>query len=293
MGQWSEMMPLPVHGIHLHLLPTGKVLLWDRQGATRCYLWDPTTNSFTLAAQPGYNVFCAGHAFLGDGRLFVAGGHIDNGVGFAYASLYDPFHDTWTRLPDMNAGRWYPTVTPLPNGKDVVVISGEMDNTLGNNPLPQVWQGASNTWRDLTTAQFVNGLYPWMFLLADGKLLLAGSAAIPRVLDTAGTGQFTPLGVTKLTGGYRTYGSAVLYDDNKIVAIGGNDPPLATAEVLDLNALTPTWTPVGSMASARRQLEATLLPDGKVLVTGGSSGSGFSDPTHPVYAAEMWDPATG
>ena len=46
------------------------------------------------------------------------------------------------------------------------------------------------------------------------------------------------------------------------------------------------------MAFARRQLNATLLPDGKVLVTGGTSAPGFNDPTGAVDAAELWDPAT-
>ena len=43
---------------------------------------------------------------------------------------------------------------------------------------------------------------------------------------------------------------------------------------------------------ARRQLNATLLPDGKVLVTGGTAAPGFSDPSGAVHAAELWDPAT-
>jgi len=47
------------------------------------------------------------------------------------------------------------------------------------------------------------------------------------------------------------------------------------------------------MAYARRQLNATLLPDGKVLATGGTSGGGFNNATGTVFAAEMWDPATG
>jgi len=47
------------------------------------------------------------------------------------------------------------------------------------------------------------------------------------------------------------------------------------------------------MAFSRRHHNATLLPDGTVLVTGGTSGGGFNDLTHPVMKAELWDPATG
>jgi hypothetical protein len=48
------------------------------------------------------------------------------------------------------------------------------------------------------------------------------------------------------------------------------------------------------MAVARRQSNATILADGKVLVTGGTNASGFNTaPTNAaVLAAELWDPAT-
>ena len=91
---------------------------------------------------------------------------------------------------------------------------------------------------------------------------------------------------------YRDYGSSVMYDNGKILVMGGGDPPTNTAEVIDLNAASPAWRSVASMAFARRQLNATILPDGQVLVTGGTSGPGFNDPTAPVFAAEMWNPAT-
>jgi galactose oxidase len=41
------------------------------------------------------------------------------------------------------------------------------------------------------------------------------------------------------------------------------------------------------MHFARRQLNATLLPDGRALVTGGSSGAGFNDATAPVFEPEV------
>jgi DNA-binding MarR family transcriptional regulator len=70
--------------------------------------------------------------------------------------------------------------------------------------------------------------------------------------------------------------------------------PTNTAEVIDLNQPTPTWRLVAPMSIARRQVNATLLPDGTVLVTGGTSGGGFNnlDPSLAAYLAELWDPAT-
>ena len=83
-----------------------------------------------------------------------------------------------------------------------------------------------------------------------------------------------------------------MYAPGKVLVMGGGDPPTNTAEVIDLNQASPTWRAVGSMAFARRQLNATLLPDGTVLVTGGTSSPGFSNSAGAVHAAEFWNPTT-
>ena len=84
-----------------------------------------------------------------------------------------------------------------------------------------------------------------------------------------------------------------MYEPGKVLIIGGGDPPTATAETIDLNAASPAWLATGSMKYPRRHHNATLLPDGKVLVTGGTSSGGFNDATGAALAAELWDPATG
>jgi hypothetical protein len=287
-GQWSGVTSWPIVAVHMQMLPTGKVMFYPYGDGPR--LWDPA-NPGTLGSTAlcGYNIFCTGHSLLADGRLLVTGGHIENGVGLKFASVYDPFKNTWARQPDMNAGRWYPTNTTLANG-DVLCVSGNIDNTVGSNPLPQVWQAASGTWRDLTSAQLGLPLYPAMHLAPNGKVVMVGPNQTTRFLDTGGTGAWT-VGPNR-TFGSRSYGSSAMYDKGKIVIAGGGDPPTATAEVIDLNAATPAWRAVASMSIARRQTNLTILADGKVLMTGGSSAAGFNNSAGAVLYAELWDPAT-
>jgi hypothetical protein len=289
-GRWDPAIDLPFFPVHSHTLPTGKVMIWPGDGGISGNdprSWDPANQSVSTLTPPGYDVFCAGHSFLADGRLFVAGGHVQNGVGLANASIYNPSANAWTRLPDMNAGRWYPTVTVLANG-DVLVVSGSIDNVVGVNRLPQVFQVGSG-WRNLTSAQLGMDLYPQMFLAPNGKVFNSGPTQTTRYLDTAGSGTWSF--VANRVGPHRDYGSAVMYAPGKVLVMGGG-PPTNTAEVIDLNQPSPTWRAVGSMHFARRQINATLLPDGNVLVTGGTSSAGFNNPAGAVHAAELWNPTT-
>jgi hypothetical protein len=48
-----------------------------------------------------------------------------------------------------------------------------------------------------------------------------------------------------------------------------------------------TWSPTGSLNTAREGHTANLLPGGKVLVAGGVAG--FT----PLASAELYDPVTG
>jgi hypothetical protein len=283
-GVWSTVQTWPIVAVHASLLPTGNVVFYPYSDDPR--LWDPSNGSIVAAAKVGYNIFCSGLTLLADGRLFVGGGHISNNVGLNDASIYDGVKNTWSREPDMNAGRWYPTTTTLADGS-VLVVSGDIDTTVHANPLPQVW--TNGVWRDLSTAQLQVALYPFMLLAPNGKVFNPGPQQTSRWLDTTGTGAWTNGPAS--TGGFRSYGTAVMYEPGKVLIVGGNDPPRATAEKIDLNLATPAWQPAGTMASARRQLNATVLPDGTVLVTGGSSAAGFNTASGAVYTAELWDPA--
>ncbi len=310
-GQWGPVIEWKTIPIHMHLLPTGKVMFWDRHDpgdptgqAGHPWTWDPATQEAVMLPHPDYDIFCSGHTLMADGRLIVSGGHhMANDIGEHTTSVYDPFLNSWSSLPDMNAGRWYPSNTTLASG-DVLVVAGTMNGYSDVNLTPQVWQTASNTWRNLTTAQQQGNYptwpdyYPFMFVAPNGKVFNAGPQQTARYLDTTGTGAWSNVASSSLL--YRDYGSSVMYKDGKVLIVGGNprEPnnpnvlPSATAEVIDLNSPTPAWRLVPPMSVGRRHLNATLLPDGKVLVTGGSSFAGHDEPSGKVLYAEMWDPET-
>jgi galactose oxidase len=219
-GQFSAQLTWPYKQVHAALLPTGKVIFWPAfaQGDNPT-LWDPTTNSITAALHAGANIFCSGHAFLPDGQLVVAGGYVGNYKGIANAYRYNPFTNSWTRLPDMNNSRWYPTNTTLPNG-DQLVVSGWIDTLQGVNVEPQVWQTATSSWRNLTSAHLALPFYPFMFVAPNGKVFSAGPSQATRYLTVSGTGSWNLVANNNF--GTRNWGSAVMYDEGKVVLMGGS-----------------------------------------------------------------------
>ena len=282
-GTWSAPFPWPVVALHASLLPTGRVLTWGQAGSPQ--IWDPATGQFTEVGSP-VELFCAGQSFLPDGRLLVAGGHIAADRGIPDITIFSPATESWTSATPMRRGRWYPTNTTLANGS-VLIIAGR-DQVGDEVAEPEVW--SSNGVRELSGASLVLPYYPRTFLAPNGQVFYAGEQQTTRYLNTSGTGKWTTVGERRY--GNRSYGAAVMYEPGKILYAGGGRST-NTVEIIDLNAASPTWRWTGSMAFARRNLNATMLPTGEVLVTGGSSAIAFNNISQAVRAAEIWDPATG
>ena len=282
-GAWSAPFAWPVVAVHMHLLPSGKVLSWGLVGTPQ--LWDPSTTVFTAQPSP-IPMFCTGHAFSTDGRLIIFGGHIKMEHGMPNITAYK-LGSGWSSSTPMQRGRWYPTATTMSYGQ-IVTISGK-DQGGVIVPVPEVWD--NGVVRKLTTAALTLPYYPIAFLEPrQGRLFYAGEEQTSRFLEISGTGKWTKTFQRRF--GTRDYGSAVMYDVGKILYAGGGRTT-NTAETIDLTSATPTWEWTGSMAFPRRHLNTTVLPTGEVLVTSGTGGTVFNDLTTIVQAAEMWNPATG
>ena len=209
--------------------------------------------------------------------------------------------------------RWYPTATTLPDGNVLVLSGSYIDPTRPKDKqtvvvdLVQVWE--NGTWKtirktDGNPLNFIGlPLYPRMHVASDGRVFMSGTNARTFLLNTAAPGGWTEVGFRAM--GMRDYCPAVMYDVDKVIYIGGGNhvnthAPTAEVEIIDLRANPRQWRKTKPMKFPRRQHNATLLPDGTVLVTGGTRGGGppdkgFNDlaPGQPVHDAELWDPATG
>jgi len=332
-GQWGPVFSLPNVGVHAHVLPTGLVLMWGRRDSpqqsldvdprspihvgaapalpAQCtpFLWNPSTKQVTATPQPTLgdpartkaNLFCSGHAFLPDGHLLVAGGHLADSAGLDQTTVYDPESNTWTPSSVMTHGRWYPTLTGLPDGS-VLVLSGTFRDPAGNtvnNIAPEVWNGGALT-EIMESPAGAFDLYPRLHVASNGVVFTTGSLQQTWSLDLSGGGHWNKV-PTQRDNAQRDYAPSVLYDVDKVIYIGGGNEPTANAELLDLSQAQPQWQPAAPMNFPRRQHNATILADGTVLVTGGtrSGGSGAPqdfnnlDPGQPVHVAELWQPDSG
>jgi Galactose oxidase-like, Early set domain/Ricin-type beta-trefoil lectin domain len=303
-GAWSSVMPTDVVPIFQAVLPNGKVLMWDSVGDgptesytdhsyTRALVWDPDTNSSVRKDVQGYNIFCAGYTQLANGNVLVAGGNRDSALsGIVQTHIFDWRNQTWSRGPDMAAGRWYPSVAAL--GNDEAVIVG------GGPAIPEVYQ-TDGTLRRLTNASgYSDRSYPFLVPRPDGQVELVGPVNTMNTIDTSGTGVIT---ATRSRDGInRDYGSFATYEIGKVLVSGGgsisednqSSVPTKTVVVVDVKSGSSVSSTT-SMSVGRRQHNLTVLADGSVLATGGQSSSvdGLVDLVHPVFAAERWDPDTG
>ena len=75
-----------------------------------------------------------------------------------------------------------------------------------------------------------------------------------------------------------------------MIIMGGANPSTATTEVIDLSAASPAWAFGPSMSQPRIEMNAVMLPTGKVLALGGSYND--EDTTTASLNADLYDPVT-
>jgi galactose oxidase-like protein/PKD domain-containing protein len=298
-GQWRTLnTPMPINPVHAALMNNGKVLIVSGSGNVaaetnfRAAVLDPVSENITITSSMPWDMFCNGMVVLYDGRPFINGGNLkyDPFWGQPKNAVFDPVTGLFTDVQNMAHGRWYPTVTTLGDGR-VMTFSG-LDETSATNTTVEIYTVGSG-WSTAYSAGWTPPLYPRMHLLPNGNVLYTGSGTGSRVFNTT-TNSWSGVIATTNYAGTRTYGTSVLLPLRasegyraRVMILGGGNPATNTTEIIDMSAPTPQWQYGPPMSQNRTEMNATILPNGKVLATGGSTKD--EDATTQSLNADLFD----
>jgi hypothetical protein len=300
-GTWQTSPTLmPINPVHTALLANGKILVvsgsgnYPQQTTFNAGVWDPSNNTVTTQTV-SWDMFCNGMVILADGRPMIVGGNLqyDPFFGWNRTAIYNPATNKFIDMEDMAHGRWYPTDTILGDGR-LLTFSG-LDEGSSTNTKVEIYTLGSG-WSAPVASPWTPPLYPRLHLLPNGKVFYSGSTTQSRTFNPANN---TWSGVIATTnyGGSRTYGSSVLLPltpansyTPKVMIYGGGNPSTKTTEIIDLSAATPAWVNGPDMSQPRIEMNATLLPNGKVLTVGGSLND--EDTNTASLQADLYDSTT-
>jgi hypothetical protein len=195
----------------------------------------------------------------------------------------------WALTGFMASTRAGSTATLLPNGK--VLVSGGEDSS-GVFSTAEVYDPVSGTWSPTGSMAWPRTGHT-ATLLPNGKVLVLGgfsglsTIAAAEVYDPA-SGSWSNAGGVQ----FSHYGhTATLLPDGKVLVVGGYirfmDPfPPTSIPVVEVYDPAIGYTSmVGYMASPRIGHTATLLPNGKVLISGASGTEEVFDPGSGTWSA--------
>ena len=297
-GKVEEVPGLPeITFMHAVLLAkTNRVLFWGYgPRADQSRVWDQATSIYSVPANqpsnisPDVNLWSGAHAYLNDaaGTILALGGYFSPPAAPLTADterrafLFDPPTLSWSHASELNVRRFYPTSLTLGDGRVLTLFGQNTSTGVPSASLEVFTPGGAGSWAAPKALPFDYFYYPWTFLLPGGDLFVAGPQKPARRFNpTAATivddpaKQFNQVFSQR---GVNMDGTAVLlplrppgYAPRVLIAGGNGADTQQSAEWIDLSAATPAWKQLPDMKVARDKLNSVLLPDGQVLIVGGT-----------------------
>jgi hypothetical protein len=279
------------------LLPSGKVMIAggaDEEGnaLSSTEIYDPGKNAFEQGPGMHRGRVNEGVAFLPDKRIAFFGGcnrvtttNCDGNV--ASTEFYSPVDNTFMEGPSMNGDGGNSIATTLSTGKVLIVVASVFDSkkfvygpleTQIYDPASQSFASGPNT-RD---SFFAVNLIP----LSNGKVLINGpsyTALYDAATQAVAKGPSFPIGFP------------VLLKNGQVLFIGDTEMRPGSATAL-YDPVDKEFMLSPDLNTARRGPTVTLLPNGMVLVAGGSYPSVDENQRlmvqHALASTELYDQAT-
>jgi hypothetical protein len=262
-------------------------------------MYDPASDGFVPAGTALVARMRPSAITLQDGRVLVAGGRGGpEGVALETAEIFDPVATTFTATGSMSEPHYEPSAALLDDGR--VLIAG---GYAGRDPIAtaDLYDPATGQFSPTGSLNVARIQSTGVTRLADGRILIVGGSGVDgarlasaEIYDPA-SGQFSLAG--DMPEG-RVAHALVTLADGRVLVVGGsgeegpNGFPVYNPTALLYDPASATFTPTGDLAHLRDMAAAALLPDGRVLVAGGSRLEG-NPGSVTVPMAEIYDPASG
>ncbi|ATB28102.1 carboxypeptidase regulatory-like domain-containing protein [Melittangium boletus] len=280
---WRKLGSGPKFLYLLGALPllNGKVLFVGEEEAK---IYDPATNTWSATGPMGvkYMAPVAIVTLLADGKALVAGVSIltNNDCKNMLSQVYDPIANTWSSPVCMKYGHEssWSQITLLRRSGHILITTGW--------GRAELYDPATDSWSDsLIPSGF--GAFPGhaATALPNGKVFITGGQGQDTAKHTAY--EYDPSAITSAERAPmlapRKYHTLISLEDGRILAMSGKVDQWRPPDVdtpPDSEIYDPTldrWSPIAPTICPRPGHTATLLPNGKVLITGGCSDMTFTE----------------
>jgi Galactose oxidase, central domain len=289
------------------LLQNGQLLVAGGSGGSSnalasAELYNPATGTWSVTGsmsqgRSGLSNVGPSATLLPDGEVLIAGGEDANFNLLASAELYNPATGKFTPTGSMTTPRTGQSATLLNNGQ--VLVAGGTNATAA----AELYNPATGKFTATGSMSAARGGNVGTLLPGGDVLVTQGSAAglfAERYHPATGTwsNASTGLHVCIFTQECQSDSTATLLGTGNVLVAGGlvglKSNPQTTPAAMLYNPGANTWASTGSMTTARESQTATLLPDGQVLMAGGTLFD-HPSPGHPglleiLASAELYTP---
>jgi hypothetical protein len=254
-------------------------------------IFDPATNSFSVAGPLGTARSELTATLLADGSVLVAGG-----ADQATVEIFSPGTGSFASSVAMSAGRHGHAAVALPDGR--VLVTGGWGGPRGavtRFDTAEIFDPAAKSFVPTGSMKTARSGHT-ATLLADGRVLIVGGRGLypnggltSAELFDPKTGAFVETGSMSAA---RQDHVAVLLADGRVLIVGGVEGIVATGLIEVYDPASGKFAQAGTMP-ALAGVSATLLRDGRVLIAGGRPAADEDEglDSNAVAKAYVYDPA--